>query len=159
MRLHVPVPVRWADLDAYGHVNNSAVLTLLEEARIAAFWRHPDVVEQAWPTAILDAAPGSATVTVIARQEIEYLQAMPHLRGPVIVETWLSRLGGASLEVCYEITGSPDGERVVYVRAATTVVLLDATTGQPRRLTQDERATFGPLVGAPVQWRRSRSSA
>ena len=31
-RLHVPVPVRWADLDAYGHVNNVAVLRLLAEA-------------------------------------------------------------------------------------------------------------------------------
>ena len=41
-RLHVPVPVRWGDLDAYGHVNNVAVLQLLEEARIAAFWRHSD---------------------------------------------------------------------------------------------------------------------
>src|SRR5665647_2574121 len=60
-RLHVPVPVRWADLDAYGHVNNVAVLGLLEEARIAAFWRHPEGAEPAWPTAILDAAPGAAS--------------------------------------------------------------------------------------------------
>ena len=37
-RLHVPVPVRWSDLDAYEHVNNARMLTLLEEARIAAFW-------------------------------------------------------------------------------------------------------------------------
>src|SRR5699024_3593661 len=30
--------MRWTDLDAYGHVNNAAMLTRLEEARIAAFW-------------------------------------------------------------------------------------------------------------------------
>ena len=38
MRLSMPVALRWADLDAYGHVNNVEVLRLLEEARIAAFW-------------------------------------------------------------------------------------------------------------------------
>ena len=37
--LDVPVPVRWTDLDAYGHVNNAAMVRLLEEARIAAFWQ------------------------------------------------------------------------------------------------------------------------
>src|SRR5699024_8939610 len=37
----VPVPVRWTDLDAYGHVNNAAMVRLLEEARIAAFWQPP----------------------------------------------------------------------------------------------------------------------
>jgi acyl-CoA thioester hydrolase len=35
--LDIPVPVRWTDLDAYGHVNNAAMVRLLEEARIAAF--------------------------------------------------------------------------------------------------------------------------
>jgi acyl-CoA thioester hydrolase len=93
----------------------------------------------------------------VARQEIEYLQAMPHLREPALVEMWMGRIGGASLEVCYEITGAPDGERVVYVRAATTIVLLDAATGQPRRVTADERAALDPYLGEPVQWRRART--
>ena len=31
MRLPVPVRIRWSDLDAYGHVNNAALLTLLED--------------------------------------------------------------------------------------------------------------------------------
>ena len=38
MRLHVPIRLRWSDLDAYGHVNNAEMLRLLEEARIQAFW-------------------------------------------------------------------------------------------------------------------------
>jgi len=29
-RMHVPVQIRWNDLDAYGHVNNAAMLTLLD---------------------------------------------------------------------------------------------------------------------------------
>ena len=31
MKLHVPIKLRWSDLDAYGHVNNAAMLTLLDE--------------------------------------------------------------------------------------------------------------------------------
>ena len=31
------VPLRWSDMDAYGHVNNVQYLRLLEEARITAF--------------------------------------------------------------------------------------------------------------------------
>lgn len=153
-RLHIPVALRWADLDAYGHVNNVAVLTLLEEARIAAFWRHPEAVEQAHPTAVLDAGPGADTVTVVARQELEYLAAVPHLREPVVVEMWLGRLGGASIEVCYEITSDVGGRRTVHVQAMTTVVMLDAASGRPRRLTPDERETWEPYVGDPVVWRR-----
>ena len=30
----VPISVRWRDLDAYNHVNNSTFLTYLEEARL-----------------------------------------------------------------------------------------------------------------------------
>lgn len=153
-RLHIPVALRWADLDAYGHVNNVAVLTLLEEARIAAFWRHPEAAEQAHPTAVLDASPGADTVTVVARQELEYLAAVPHLREPVVVEMWLGRLGGASIEVCYEITSSTAGGRTVHVQAMTTVVMLEAVSGRPRRLTAAERTAWEPYVGAPVAWRR-----
>ncbi|WP_346243023.1 acyl-CoA thioesterase [Micrococcus luteus] len=35
--VEVRIPLRWADMDAYGHVNNIAVVQLLEEARVAAF--------------------------------------------------------------------------------------------------------------------------
>ncbi len=153
-RLHIPVALRWADLDAYGHVNNGAVLTLLEEARIAAFWRHPAAAEQAHPTAVLDATPGSDTVTVVARQELEYLAPMPHLREPAVVEMWLGRLGGASIEVCYEVTATVGGRRTVFVQAMTTIVMLDAGSGRPRRLTPAERAAWEPYCGPPVTWRR-----
>ena len=33
-RLHLPIHVRWGDLDAYNHVNNTSILKLLEEARV-----------------------------------------------------------------------------------------------------------------------------
>ena len=150
MRLPVPVQVRWSDLDAYGHVNNASLLTLLEEARVTAFWAGgPDGSPT---TAIIDAGPGATSVTVIARQEAEYLAQIPHHRQPIIVDMWIGRMGGASLDVCYEVL-SPDASQV-YARAQTTVVMLDASKGTPRRLTEAERTAWEPYLEAPVAFRR-----
>ena len=35
----VHVPLRWSDMDAYGHVNNVQFLRLLEDARVTGFER------------------------------------------------------------------------------------------------------------------------
>lgn len=154
-RLLVPVPLRWADLDAYGHVNNVAVLRLLEEARIVAFWRHPEAVDPAEaPAAILDAGPGAVTHTLVARQEIEYLRPLAYRRDPVTVELWLGHLGGASIDVCYQLTARVDGTPEVFVQARTTLVLVDAASGRPRRISPAERATWTEYLEPPVEMRR-----
>ncbi|HRA49393.1 thioesterase family protein [Actinotalea sp.] len=156
-RLPVPVPLRWADLDAYGHVNNVAMLRLLEEARIAAFWRHPEEQDEPWPTAVLDGGPGAATHTFVASTEIEYLLALGYHREPVTVEMWLGHLGGASIDVCYQLTTGAGSERLVYVQARTTLVLVDAASGRPRRITPEERAVWLPYLEVPVAMRRRPS--
>ncbi|MBN9326129.1 MAG: 4-hydroxybenzoyl-CoA thioesterase [Cellulomonas sp. 73-145] len=161
-RLEVPVQLRWADMDAYAHVNNVAMLRLLEEARIQAFWRHP-VSDQAadaapavqWPTAVLDAGPGADVSTLVARQEIEYLHPLPYRRRPVIVEMWLGYLGGASIDVCYEVRDDAP-EPTVYARAVATLVLVDTSTGSPRRISEAERVAWQPYVEGPISFRRRR---
>lgn len=159
-RLMIPVPLRWADLDAYGHVNNVAVMRLLEEARIAAFWRHPDAVGgDGLAAAVLDAGPGATTHTLVARQEVEYLLPLAYQRDPVTVEMWVGHLGGASIDVCYQLTATRDGERSVYVQATTTLVLIDAGTGRPRRITTAERAVWEPYLDAPLVLRRRGGQA
>ncbi len=157
MRLHVPTPLRWSDLDAYGHVNNARMLSLLEEARIQAFWVSDDTSEHAVgaSTAVLDATPGATTITLIARQEVDYVAPMPYQRQPVDVELWIGHMGGASLDVCYEVY-SPAGmePRVLYTRAVTTIVLVDAKTERPRRMSEAERAAWEPYLGATIEFRR-----
>ena len=152
-RLTVPVKVRWSDVDGYGHVNNAAMLTLLEEARIAAFWADPADGTSTRAGAILATGDGARTATLIAHQEIEYLAPLTYTTATLQVEMWLSDLGGASLEVCYEIPG-PQG---VAARAMTTLVLVDTDTGRPRRITDDERAAWSELLDEPVTFRRRRS--
>jgi acyl-CoA thioester hydrolase len=155
-RLHIPIRLRWSDLDAYQHVNNAEMFRLFEEARIAAFWVGDDGGEGDHSMAILDGRPGADTVTIIARQEIEYLLPIPYLRAPLDVQLWLGRLGGSSLEICYEVWSPVDAEpRTLFARATTTVVLLDAATQKPRRLTERERAACEPYLDPPLEFRRS----
>ena len=154
-RIHVPVGIRFNDLDAYGHVNNAAMLTLLEEARIAVFWSAGDlqvdgVNDNDAPVADTSTA---STITLVARQEVEYLAPIPYLREPLDVQLWIGRMGGASLDVCYEIFTPVDAdEQVLFAKAATTVVLVDAESGRPRRMTDREREAWAGHVDAPVEF-------
>lgn len=158
LRLHVPIPLRWGDLDAFNHVNNTAMLKLLEEARVRAFWQ-PDPGEDAPPTAVLASGPHSGVLTLIARQEIEYLAPVPYQRHPLDVQMWFGSLGGSSIEVCYEVCSPIEtsaGAQAVYARATSIVVKVDAATGRPLRLSTGERAAWAPYLGEPVAYLHRR---
>jgi acyl-CoA thioester hydrolase len=144
-RVHLPIRLRWNDLDAYGHVNNAAMLVLLEEARVEAFW--------SGQTAIMATDP--STMWLVARQEVEYLAPVPYQAKPLDVQLWIGRLGGASLEICYEVCSPIETEPFVqYARAASTIVLIDAATQRPRKMTDDERATWAALSDDPIVFTR-----
>jgi acyl-CoA thioester hydrolase len=151
VRIHVAISLRWSDFDAYAHVNNAEMFRLLEEARIQAFWTPDNPGPDTAASAILDGRPGADYMTLIARQEIEYLLPIPYMRQPLAVEMWIGRLGGASLELCYEVF-SPDGiePRRLYTRAATTLVMVEAATGRPARISDDQRTAWQPYLGDPL---------
>ncbi|MBD3941496.1 acyl-CoA thioesterase [Microbacterium sp. NEAU-LLC] len=153
-RLHIPIHLRWGDLDAFNHVNNTSMLKLLEEARVRAFWV-PAPGETAPPTAVLESSIFSGVLTLIARQEIEYLAPVPYQRDPLDVQMWFGKIGGSSIEVCYEVYSpveTADLGRQLYARATTVIVKVDAATGRPLRLTSDERASWAPYVGEPISY-------
>ncbi|CAG7626312.1 acyl-CoA thioesterase [Actinacidiphila bryophytorum] len=119
-------PLRWADMDAFGHVNNVAFLRYLEEARIDFMFR-------------LAPGEGSASFTggsVVARHEIDYLRPLVHRHAPVDIETWVTDISAASMTVRYEVKD----EETVYARASTVVVPYNLAMGRPRRITAEERA-------------------
>ena len=156
-RIHVPITLRWSDLDAYGHVNNAEMLRLLEEARIRVFWADRSAAEEhdVPHTALIAGGVDADTLTLIAAQQIEYLAPIPYLRRPLDVQLWIGRLGGASIEICYEVW-SPQGSDspVLFAKATTTLVLIDAATQQPRRLTDSERDVWSAHLDAPVTFRK-----
>jgi len=151
-RLHIPIQLRWGDLDAFNHVNNTSMLKLLEEARVRAFWR-AGPGEEAPSTAVLDSGIEEGILTLIARQEIEYLAPVPYQRRPLEVQMWFGKLGGSSVEVCYEVHNDPASEsRQLYARSTAIIVLVDAGTGRPTRLTQEMRDVWEPFTGPSIEY-------
>ncbi|AUG80040.1 thioesterase [Kitasatospora sp. MMS16-BH015] len=132
-------PLRWSDMDAFGHVNNVVFLRYLEEARIDFMFT------QAAAAGAGEFAGGS----VVARHEIDYKRPLVHRPAPVTIETWVTKIGGASLTVSYEIKDTAeDGTETVYVRASTVVVPYDLAEGRPRRISAVEREFLGRFMDA-----------
>ncbi|WOF24561.1 acyl-CoA thioesterase [Microbacterium betulae] len=159
-RVHVPIQLRWGDLDAFGHVNNASMLRLLEEARCRAFFRAEDSGEDAPPTAVFGSevlGSQAGVATLIARQSIEYLRPVPYRHRPLDVQLWIGRLGGSSIDVCYEVRGAAGNgaeAEEVYARADAVVVLVDVSSGRPVRLAPEMRAAWEPYVEEPVAFSR-----
>jgi acyl-CoA thioester hydrolase len=120
-------PLRWSDMDAYGHVNNVAFLTYLEEARVDMLFVHAGT----------DAATEKlASGIVVARHEIDYKAPLVFRPEPVPIDTWVTKLGNASFTVAYEVR---EDAGPVYARASTVLVPYDVQAGRPRRVSDVER--------------------
>lgn len=125
---------RWSDLDAYNHVNNVTWLEYLQEARVDMLFVH----------APARGAEGLAQGVLVVRAEINYRRAMLFRQEPYRIEMWVSKIGGASFTVSYEIADQDkSGTRLVYGQAATVLAPTDPSTGLPRRLNDIERAVLG----------------
>jgi acyl-CoA thioester hydrolase len=114
------VYMRWSDMDAYRHVNNTAYLAYLEQARVAMFFFRNE---------------GFNAGTVISRHEIDYIRPIVYHPQPLRVEVWIEKVGGARFTVRYEVFNQDE----LAARASTTCVTFDFTTDRPRRLTGEER--------------------
>ncbi|GAA2228127.1 thioesterase family protein [Streptomyces amakusaensis] len=123
-------PLRWSDMDAFGHVNNVVFLRYLEEARIDFMFRlQPG-----------DGSPSFSGGSVVARHEIDYVRPLVHRHEPVTVESWVTRIGAASLTIAYEIKDDTEDSAQIYVRASTVVVPYDLEAGRPRRISAEEKS-------------------
>ncbi|GAA2714464.1 acyl-CoA thioesterase [Actinoplanes palleronii] len=128
-RFILDVPVRWSDMDAYGHVNNARFLTLYEEARVAMFF----------VGARKHGLGSFEEGIVIARHEIDYLRPVD-FGDPVRIEMWVSELRTASFTVSYELFD--DG--VLASRAQSVCVPYNLAAGHPRRLSEAEKDFLKP---------------
>ncbi|MEP6666270.1 MAG: thioesterase family protein [Nocardioidaceae bacterium] len=128
---------RWSDLDAYNHVNNVTWLEYLQEARVDMLFVH----------APAQGAEGLADGVLVVRAEIDYKRPMVFRQQPYPIEMWVSKVGGASFTVSYEIADDDgDGNRTLYGRAATVLAPVDMASGRPRRLFDVERDVLRALL-------------
>lgn len=121
---------------------------------MVAFWR-ADLGTPNPPTAVLEGGPGVETLSIISRQEIEYLAEIPYMSRPIDVELWIGKMGGASFDVYYELYPPAGVEpRTLYARAATTLVMVAAATDRPVRITPEQKAVWLPIVEEPIRFSR-----
>ncbi|MEW2081271.1 thioesterase family protein [Streptomyces sp. NPDC005283] len=123
-------PLRWSDMDAFGHVNNAVFLRYLEEARIDFMFR----------LAPGDGSPSFSGGSVVARHEIDYKRPLVHRHEPVVVELWVTKISAASLTITYEVKDAEGPSSQVYVRASTIVVPYDLSAERPRRISAEEKS-------------------
>lgn len=142
----VQIPMRWGDMDPYGHVNNVEVVRMLEEARIAAFGIPVGTGNQVIPPVVplFDSLP-EGTQALIAEHRIKYLKALEYRNVPAPVRVWVVKAAGAALILGIEIHDSATGE--VCVRAHTQLAFYDPATKRVLRLTKEQQALLEPWSG------------
>jgi acyl-CoA thioester hydrolase len=111
----IPLHVRWRDLDAFNHVNNSSYLTFLEESRLQ--WLR--TVPGEWFNA--HAMPVMAAVELHYRKPIEW---------PAEIDVLLSceRLGNSSMTIGNRIVDRND-HACIYADGSVVMVWVDPATG------------------------------
>ncbi|MEO6790332.1 MAG: acyl-CoA thioesterase [Ornithinibacter sp.] len=138
----VEVPLRWSDMDAYGHVNNVQYLRLLEDARVVGirewFEGRPSILDEG---------------IVVSWHAIEYRAPLTHRPEPVQVDMWVTRIHGAGFDVGYVVRDPATLGDTVYAVAETGLVLFDFAASRPRRLAPDVRDGLRQHEGEPVQLR------
>jgi acyl-CoA thioester hydrolase len=125
-------PVRWSDMDSYGHVNNARFLTLYEEARVALMF------QGAREQGLSSLEKG----VVISRHEVDYLRPVDY-QDRVRIELWIQDIRAASFVVAYELFAGDE----LASRARSVCVPFDLAGGRPRRLSAAERDFLAPWQG------------
>ena len=145
--IEVLVPMRWGDMDAYGHINNVQVVRMLEEARIAAFGPpggtgFPGVEP---PVGLFNEIP-AGTLALVVEHKIRYVRTLEYRNIPAVVQLWIGALKGASFDIHYLVQDPVTREDCV--RATSHLAFVDEATGRVQRLTKEQKERLLPYTRA-----------
>ena len=119
------IPIRWGDMDAMGHVNNTVYFRYMEQARISWFERLvPE--DEVW----------QSTGIVIVNASCNYKRPITY-PGTVEVKLLVGPPGGSSTPTFYELR--VDADPVPYADGAAVVVFVDMKTQKPARIPEGIR--------------------
>lgn len=140
----VALPVRWSDQDINRHVNNARVVTLIEEARLAAleFWLGEEGI------------PDPARPRVVVSLSLNYLRPIDY--GPELTaRVWVTQLGRSSYTVAYDLLQGG----LAAASGKTVLVQMDPSTGKSVPLPAKLRQVLEPLTVSTEQAREADVSA
>ncbi len=105
------IPIRFADIDAFGHVNNAIYLTYFEIAR-SIYWK--EIIKWDW----------NSLGIIVRRSEIEYLKPIC-LDDEVYAYVRTSRIGNSSFDVEYILVKKVNGKEEKCTTGLTSCVAYD----------------------------------
>jgi acyl-CoA thioester hydrolase len=127
--VEVMIPIRWRDVDSYGHVNNAVYLNYLEEAR------------DRWVSETL----GRAVDFVIVRVAIDYRRELSQDDETVTVSCRGVGYGTSSIRTAERIVAKAGW---VAAESESVIVAQDSQARSSRPLTDEERATLDRSIAA-----------
>ena len=111
-------PIRWADLDLLGHVNNVRYVDYLQEARVDLLRAH----RWTGSTGDSDATEDLVDAIIVSRHEVTYRAPLHFGPQPVLIECWVTNLRAGSFTLAYDVFHEDEaGERTVYLEASTVL--------------------------------------
>lgn len=125
MRHKCQLQIRWADLDAFKHINNAVYLVYMQEAR----------ADFTWFSRIARGEEPMLADMVVARAEVDYLSPIHQTGTTLEVEIYVEKISNSSFVMVYEI--SQGG--TLRARGKTVQVGVDMETEKARRLRDQER--------------------
>ncbi len=123
--IRVPMPVRWRDLDAFNHVNNSKYLSYLEEARLQ------------WMLGVPGQGMDDQVAPVVAAAQLNYRRPITW-PAQVVIELFVERLGNSSLTVGHRIVDAQVAD-VLFCDGHVVLVWIDRESGRSARLPESVR--------------------
>jgi acyl-CoA thioester hydrolase len=127
--------IRWLDLDAYRHVNNTVYLRYLEQARIEMVGFLAGLAQGPPRSADFEQTDGF----VIAELEIVYRRPLVFRPEPVQVQSWVTHLGRTSWSMRHRIVDPGPDDPLEYATATARMVAIDRVSTRPRPLRDYER--------------------
>lgn len=106
-----PVPIRFADIDAFGHVNNAVYLTYFEIAR-SSYWE--EVVHWEWDKMGI----------IIGRAEINFKSPIG-LKDKIFAYVRTSRIGNSSFDLEYVLVKMKNGVEEICTTGSTVCISFD----------------------------------
>ena len=122
------MPVRWGDMDAYGHVNNTVYFRYFEQTRVE--W-----LEQMGSRV----SPDEAVGPVIINASCTFL-APVNYPATVVIKMYAGEPGRSSVMTWYELF--VEGDERVYAEGAAKTVWMDTRTGKSAPIPDVVRALF-----------------
>lgn len=123
--IQVPLSVRWRDLDAFNHVNNSKYLSYLEEARLR------------WMLSVPGQGLDDHVAPVVAAANLNYRRPI-EWPAEVAIELFVERLGNTSVTIGHRIVDAND-HTVLYCDGNVVMVWIDRGTGRAAQLPEAVR--------------------